>query len=155
MAGKADDAAGQLARRQLEAGVVAQISELVCILIAAGDRQDPGLQDVGNTMDDTALVAGIGNATGEASGNAHRAVRLRRQQNTAIRCQSLTVERRCHILAANGCEPKTGNAIVDHGGRGTFCPGIESGVNSLSLRQISKLIYARQPRMARLMNNPG
>ena len=84
LAGETDGAAGQLARRQLEAGIVAQRIKVIGILIAAGDRQDPRLQDVGNTVDDTALVARIGNATGQAPGNAHHALRLSQQQHAAI-----------------------------------------------------------------------
>ena len=45
--------------------------------------------------------------------------------------------------------------INNHGGRGTFCPGSEGRLSNLSLHQISRLSYARQPRMARPMNNPG
>jgi hypothetical protein len=48
---------------------------------------------------DTALVAGIGNATGQTPGNVHRAFRLRQQQNTAIRRQPPTIERRRHFFA--------------------------------------------------------
>ena len=65
------------------------------------------------------------------------------------------VERRDHFLAANGWESKTGNAIIGHGGRGTFCPGSEGRLSNLSLHQISRLSYARQPRIARPVNNPG
>ena len=63
---------GQLARRQLEARVVAQRIKVIGIFVAAGDRQYPRLQDVGNTVDNTALVAGVD----KASGNVHRAPRL-------------------------------------------------------------------------------
>jgi hypothetical protein len=84
LAGKTDGAAGQLAGRQLESRVVAQMIEIIGILIAAGDRQDPRLQDVGNTVDDTALVAGVGNTARQAPGNAHHALRLGQQQHAAI-----------------------------------------------------------------------
>ena len=134
LAGKTDGAAGQLARRQLEARVVAQMIEIVGILIAAGDRQHPRLQDVGQTMDDAALVAGIGNTARQAPGDAHRALRLSQQQNTAIRCQQPTIERRGHFLAANRWESKTGNAVLGHGGRGTFCPASEGRLSNHSLR---------------------
>ena len=106
-------------------------------------------------MDDAALVAGVGNAANKAPGNAHRALGLRQKQHTTIRCQSPAVERRRHFLAANGWESKTGNAIVGYGGRGTFCPGSEGRLSNLSLHQISKLSYARQPGIARPVNNPG
>jgi hypothetical protein len=155
LAGEPDAAAGQRARRQLEARVVAQRIEIVGILVAAGNRQDPRLKDVGNTVDDTALVAAIGNATGQTPGNAHRAFRLRQQQHARIRCQPPAIERRRHCLAANGWKSKTGNAIVDHGGRGTFCPVFKTGINNLSPHQISRLSYARQPKMDRQVNNSG
>ena len=106
-------------------------------------------------MDDTALVAGIGNAAGKAPGNAHRALGLRQKQHTAVRSQPPAIERRRHFLAANGWESKTGNAIIGLGGRGTFCPGSEGRLSNLSLHQISRLTYARQPRIARPVNNPG
>ena len=123
--------------------------EIIGILIAAGDRQDPRLKDVGNTVDDTALVAGIGNATGKASGNAHRAFGLRQQQHAAVRCQPPAIESRGHFFAANGWESKTGNAIVGHGGRGTFCPVSERRLSNFSLNQISRLSIVRQPGIAR------
>ena len=155
LAGQADGAVGQLAHRQLEARVMAQMIEIVGILIAAGDRQHPGLQDVGQIVDDTALVAGIGNAAGQTPGDPHRALRLRQQQHATVRCQPPAIERRGHFLAANSWESKTSNAIVDHGGRGTFCPVFESGLSTYSLHQISRLSYVRRPGIARLMNNSG
>ena len=146
---------GQLARRQLEAKVVAQRIKVIGIFLAAGDRQYPRLQDVGNTVDNTALVTRVGNAASQALGNAHRALRLRQQQHPAVRRQPPTIERRRHFLAANGWESKTGNAILGHGGRGTFCPGSEARLSNLSLHQISRLSYVRQPEIARPVNKTG
>jgi hypothetical protein len=133
LAGQADGIAWQLAHRRLEAGVVAQMTEIVDILTAAGDRQYSGLQDVGNALDDTALGAGIGNVSGKASGNANSAFGVSQKQHAAILCQPPAIERRCHFLAANRWESKTGNAIVDHGRRGTFCPVFECGANNFYL----------------------
>ena len=155
LAGKTDGAAGQLAGRQLEARVVAQMIEIIGILIAAGDRQDPRLQDVGNTVDDTALVAGVGNTARQAPGNAHHALRLGQQQHAAIRCQPPAIERRRHLLAANRWESEPGNAILGHGRRGTFCPGSEGRLSNHSLHQISRLSYARQPEIAHPVNKTG
>ena len=155
LAGEADIRAGQLARRQLEAKIVAQRIEVVGILIAAGDRQHPCLQDVAQTMDDPALVPGVGNAVGQMPGNAYPALRLGQQQHPAIRRQPPTIESGGYLLAANGWESKRNNAIVDHGGRGTFCPVSEGRVSNHSLHQISKLSYVRQRKIAPLMNNPG
>ena len=155
MAGKTDSRVGQLARRQLEARVMAQMIEIIGVLVAAGDRQHPRLQDLGQAMDDPALVPRVGNAVGQMPGNAHPAFRLGQQQHAAIRCQPPAIERRGHFLAANSWESKTSNAIVDHGGRGTFCPVFESGLRTYSLHQISRLSYVRRPGIARLMNNSG
>jgi hypothetical protein len=44
---------------------MAQGIEIVGILIAAGDRQHAGTQDIGNAVDHTALVTRIGDARGE------------------------------------------------------------------------------------------
>jgi hypothetical protein len=124
-------------------------------LFHSAARPYPGSQDVGNTVDDAALVTGIGNAADKVPGDAHRALRLNQQQNTAIRCQQPTIERRDHFLAANRWESKPGNAILGYGGRGTFCPGSEGRLSNLSLHQISKLSYVRQPETPRPVNNPG
>jgi hypothetical protein len=141
LARKADRRVGQLTDRQFEAGIVAQCVEVVGILIAAGDRQHPGLQDIPQIMDHTALIARVGNAIGQAPGNPHPTLRLSQQQHTAIGRQPPAIECRGHFLAANGWESKRNNAIVDHGGRGTFCPMSEGRVGNYSLHQISKLSY--------------
>jgi len=106
-------------------------------------------------MADAALVTGIGNAAGQVPGDAHRSLRLRQQQHAAIRRQPPAIERRGHFLAANRWESKTGNAILGHGGRGTFCPGSEGRLSNLSLHRISRLSYARQPETPRPVNNLG
>jgi hypothetical protein len=155
LAGEADSRAGQLARRQLEAGIMTQHIEVVGVLIATSDRQHPCLQDAGKTMDDPALVPGIGNAAGQTPCNAHPALCLGQQQHAAIRRQPPTIESRGDLLAANGWESKRNSAIVEHGGRGTFCPVSEGRVSNHSLYQISRLCYIRHPGIARLVNNPG
>ncbi len=129
--------------------------EIVGIFITTGDRQDARPQDVGSAMDDAALVAGIGNAVGETPGNPHHPFRLGQQHHAAVRSQPPAIESRRYFLAANGWESETSNAIVSHGGRGTFCPGSQGRLDNHSLHQISRLCYVRQPRIARLMNNPG
>ncbi len=106
-------------------------------------------------MDDAALVAGIGNAVGETPGYLHHPFRLGQQQHTTIRCQPSAIERRRHFLAANGWESETGNAIVGHGGRGTFCPGSEGRLGNYSLHQISRLSYVRQAETDRPVKNAG
>jgi hypothetical protein len=53
-------------------------------VMSTSDRQYAGSQDVSQIMDDAALVAGVGNTAGQASGNAHRAFRLGQQQHAAI-----------------------------------------------------------------------
>lgn len=73
-------------------------------------------------MDDPALVPGVGNAAGQTPGNAHPALRLGQQQHPAVRRQPPTIESCGYLLAADGWESKRNNAIVYHGGRGTFCP---------------------------------
>ena len=106
-------------------------------------------------MDDPALVPKFGNAVGQMPGNAHPALRLGQQQHPAVRRQPPAIESCGYLLAANGWESKRNNAIVDHGGRGTFCPLSEGRVNNHSLHQISRLSYVLQHQIAPLMNNPG
>jgi hypothetical protein len=43
---------GQATAGQLEARIPTQVVEVVGILVAAGDRQDPGPEDVGQRVDD-------------------------------------------------------------------------------------------------------
>ena len=129
--------------------------EIIGILIATGDSQYPGSQDVGQTMDDAALVTGIGNAADQVRGDADRTLRLRQRQRAAIRRQPPVIERLGHFLAAKRWESKTGNAILGHGERGTFCPGSEGRLSNHSLHQIGRLSHARHPGMIRPMNKSG
>ena len=134
LAGKTDSRAGQLACRQLEARIVAQQVKVVGILIAAGDRQHPCLQHVAQTMDNTALIAGVGDAAGQSPGNTHPSFCLGQQQHPAVRRQPPAIKSRSNFLAANGWESKRNNSIINHGRRGTFCPASEGRVSNHSLR---------------------
>jgi hypothetical protein len=69
LAGKANRPVRQFAERQFEPRIMAQRVEIVGIFVAASDRQDPGAQYAIEAMGHTALVSGIGDATGKSPSN--------------------------------------------------------------------------------------
>ena len=69
----------QLAKRQTEAGIIAQRVEVVGVLVAAADRKDTRSQDVGYRVDHPRRIARVGNARGKLFAKTHAALGLGQQ----------------------------------------------------------------------------
>ena len=116
LTGKTRARTRQLAQRQAKAGIVTQRVEVVGILVAAGNRQNPRPQDVIQLVDHPRRIARIGNAGGQLRADPHLALGLRQEQNAAVRSEPATVESSCDFLASDRWESKRACDIVVHGG---------------------------------------
>ena len=114
--GETRSRAGQLAQRQAEAGIVAQVIEVVGILVAAGDRKDPRAQDVVQRMDHPRGIAPIGDARSKPFANPHPSLGLRQQQHPAVRGEPAAVESGGHLFATHCWKAEDRHAIVNGGG---------------------------------------
>jgi hypothetical protein len=103
---------------QLEAGVAAQVVEVVGVLVAAGDRQDARPQDVGQRMDDPRWVARVGDQRRQPIAEAELPLRRGQQQHPAVRGQPPAVEGGGQLLAADRWKAERRGRIVVHGGCG-------------------------------------
>jgi len=74
-----DAGVGQPAAGELEGRIQAQPVEVVGILVAAGDRENAGAQDIGQPMSDPALIAAVRDHRGEPFGEAQPPLRLGEQ----------------------------------------------------------------------------
>lgn len=155
LAGETDRSVRQLAQRQFETRIVAQSIEIVGVLVAAGDRQHAGAQNVGDTVDHSTLIARISDAGGEPICDLQTPFGLRKQQHTAVRRQTTAIERGGNFPATNGWEGEGESAIVSHGGRGTFCLEQRDGVSTRSLFQIRDLDHDRHHQVGLPVNIPG
>ena len=68
---------GQPPAGELERRVAAQSVEVVAIFVAAGDRENPGAQNIGQPMDDPAGIAFVRDHCCEPLGKAKPPLRLR------------------------------------------------------------------------------
>jgi len=112
---------------------VAQRIEVIGILIAAGDRQDPGAQYPVQAMGDAALITRISDAAGKLCGDTQLALCLGEQKHAAVRSQPPAIEGRRDFPAMNGWKREWEKAIVCHGDRGSICPAQRIGVSNPSL----------------------
>jgi hypothetical protein len=71
-------AVGQATAGQLEAGIAAQVIEIVAVLIAAGDGEDAGTQNVGEAVPDAGRIARVGDQGGQLVGDTAAALTPRR-----------------------------------------------------------------------------
>ena len=93
--------------------------EVVSVLIAAGDREHAGTQDVGNAMDHQQRVARIGDQLGQTLGNAQAPLGSRQQHHATVGGDAPTIEGCGEFLASNGWKTEGLNRIVLHGGCGS------------------------------------
>jgi hypothetical protein len=122
--------------------------EIIGILIAAGDSEDAGEQDLGQGMDDPAGIALVRDDSREPVRDGEPTGGLGQEEDAAIRGQAAPVEGGCELLAAHGWKRERESGRIGHGGRGGFDGVVEVGVSTQSLSYISSLRHARQPRFA-------
>src|SRR5712664_2507689 len=115
-----DAAVGQPATGELEGRIQAQPVEVVGILVAAGDRENAGAQDIGQPMSDPALIAAVRDHRGEPFGEAQPPLRLGEQHHPAIGGEPAANEGGGHLFAHNGWKAERQQAIVGHGGCGSL-----------------------------------
>ncbi len=92
--------------------------EIVGILIATGDRQDPRSQDVGQRVDHPRRVARVGDQRRQPVTQAKVALGRGQQHDAAVRGQPPAVEGGDHLLAADRWKAEGLGRIVIHGGCG-------------------------------------
>ena len=112
-------AVGQAPAGQLEAGVGAKTIQVVGILIAAGDGQDAGPQDVGHAVRDEQRVARVRDQRREPIGDPEAALGGSQQHDAAVRGDAAAVEGGGDFLAADGWKAERLDRIVGHGGCGS------------------------------------
>ena len=108
----------QAAAGELEGRIGAQPVEVVAVLIAAGNRQDPGADHVRQPMGDAVLVAGVGNERGETLDDTQPVLDGGKQHHAAIRRKAPAIKGGGDLLAGNGWKIKGRNSINVHGGCG-------------------------------------
>jgi hypothetical protein len=91
---------------------MAQRIEIVGILVAAGDRQNPGAQYAIAAVDHAALVAGIGDAAGKSTSDPEPSLGLRQEQHRTARRQSAAIKRSSDFPTMNRWKRKGGDAII-------------------------------------------
>jgi hypothetical protein len=111
-------AVGEAAAGQLEAGIPAQVVEVVGVLVAAGDRQDARPQDVRHRVDDPRRVARVRDQRRETVAEAELALRGGEQHHPAVRGQASAVEGGNQPLTVDRRKAERLDRLVLHGGCG-------------------------------------
>jgi hypothetical protein len=150
-----DAAVGQPSTGELEPRIGAQPVEIIGVFVAAGDCQNPGPQNIGQSMDDPARIALVRDHGREPRGDAEPPLGLRQQHDAAIRGDPAAVNGGSHLLARYGWKRERQQAIVGHGGCGALQSAARIGFSNQILAQINSLRYTHQPKSARAMNKTG
>ena len=146
---------GEPSAGELEGRVAAQPVEIVGVLIAAGDRENPGAQNIGQPMGDAAGIAFVRDHGRQPLGKAEPPLRLRQQHDPAIRAEASAVKRGGDLFALYRWKPERQQIIVGGGGRGVLQSAVRIGFSNQILRQIKSLRYLRQLKSAPVMNKTG
>ena len=76
--------------------------EVVGILVAAGDGEHAGAQDVGDAVRDQQRIALVGDQRGQPVGDAQPPLGSRQQHHAAIGSDASAIERGSDFLASDG-----------------------------------------------------
>ena len=109
---------GQPPAGKLERWILAQMIEVVRVLIAAGDGENARAKDAVQRMGDQQWIARIGDNGGEFVRQSQPALGLPQQHHAGVRGNASAVECGGDLLAANGWKRKRQKAIFNHGGCG-------------------------------------
>jgi len=109
---------GQSPAGKLEGGILAQMVEVVSILVAAGDGENASAKDAPERMGDQQWIARIGDDGGELVRHSQPALGLPQQHHARIRGDAPAIKSGGDLLAANGWKREREKAIFDHGGCG-------------------------------------
>ena len=142
--------AGELERR-----IMAQVVEVVGVLVAHRNSEDARSDHVGERVGDASGIATIGSQTRQTIRDGEPALGHGQQHDAAIRGQTATIKIGCDLLGSNGRKRERRDRIVGHGGRGWSDESRTIGLSTQILRCLSCLSYARQPSVHRSMNKKG
>jgi hypothetical protein len=103
---------------EFEPGVCAEVIEVVGVLVAAGDGEHAGTQDVGDAMRHEQRIARVHDQPSKSIGDPYATLGGCQQQDAAIGGDAAAIERRGDFLAADGWKEEGRGRIVKHGGCG-------------------------------------
>ena len=95
-------AVGQPPAGELEGWIVTQPVEIIGVLVATGDRENPRPHYIGQAVLDPGWIARIKDHRGKLVGKLQAAFGCGQQHDATIRSDPTTVECRCDFLACNG-----------------------------------------------------
>lgn len=75
-----------------------RLVEIVGVLIATGDGEDPGLEEFRQIMIDARLITPVANGASKTIGDAELPFRLAQQQQATVGRQVTAIETRCELL---------------------------------------------------------
>ncbi len=148
-------AVGQPAAGGFERWVVAQDVEIVGILVAAADRQDPSAAHVGDGVHDERGITLIGHASRQPRRQAQTPFRHRPQHPPAVRRHSPAAEHGRDFLALPGWKRGQRNRIVVHGGCGRRENARRVGLCNQIFGDYSALRYNRRFQKPLIMTKMG
>ncbi len=93
--------------------------EVVGVLVATGDGEHAGAQDVGDAVRHEQGIARIGNQPRQPIGDPQAALGSRQQHDAAVGGDPAAVEVSDDFLAAHGWKQERRVGIVGHGGCGS------------------------------------
>ncbi len=137
-------AVGQAPAGELEARVGAQVVEVVGVLVATGDGEHAGSQDVGDAVGHQRRVARIGDQPGQAPGHAQAALGGGQKHDAAVRRHAAAIEGSGELLAADGWKEEGCGRIIGHGGCGAARLWVLVGLDTRSVNAISSLRDTRR-----------
>ena len=109
---------GQSPAGKLEGWILAQMIEVVRILVAAGDGENASAKDTAQRMGDQQGIARISDDGGEFVRHSEPPFGLPQQHHARIRRDAPAVESGGNLLAANGWKREWEKDIFNHGGCG-------------------------------------
>jgi hypothetical protein len=115
---------------QFEAGVGAQMIEIVGILVTAGNGKHARAQNVADTVRHQQRIARIGNQPCQQLGNPDTLLGSGQKHHTAIRGETATIKRSSDFLTSGGWKPERLNRIIVHGGCGSVWSGEWNGLDT-------------------------
>jgi hypothetical protein len=93
--------------------------EIVGVLVAAGDGEHAGAQNVGDAVRHQQRIARVGNQRRQPWGKSDAPLGSGQQHHAAVGGEATAIERRGDFLAADGWKGERLDRIVMHGGCGS------------------------------------
>src|ERR1039458_9565708 len=113
--------------------------EIVGVLVAAGDRKDPGAQNVIDAVRYQQRVARVRDQPRQRLRYPQPPLHNAEQHDTTVGREASAVEGRKDLLAFNSWKIERQKAIVGHGGCGSVRSRGQDGFDTQSLSKISTL----------------